>query len=255
MFKIIIICLFPIIVLFTQILSPLIVIVMGIVFLFGAIIFPNFRKIFLLFCFWIIGYLFWAYIVVYVSDITSFSFGQKKILSRLGLLSYVLFFSIWYKLQKPRNTFFKIGNGKEIIHFPFIWKGFKEIEWRFTLIFSLLWFCVAIIFAIKNGLEYNILIYGVIFSVINAIIEEIIWRGFVLTRLIDLTSEKIALIVSSLSFGLYHYSLNFPLLICFTFAIGGFYIGGSAIKSKGLLSPIIMHITVNLAFVSMGIIN
>ena len=30
--------------------------------------------------------------------------------------------------------------------------------------------------------------------------------------------------------------------------------GGSAIKSKGLLSPIIMHITVNLAFITIGII-
>jgi membrane protease YdiL (CAAX protease family) len=63
-----------------------------------------------------------------------------------------------------------------------------------------------------------------------------------------------ALIVSSLAFGLYHYSLNFPLFICFAFAIGGFFIGGTAIKSKGLLSPILMHITVNLAFISIGII-
>ncbi|MDR1536537.1 MAG: hypothetical protein LBU32_00790 [Clostridiales bacterium] len=48
--------------------------------------------------------------------------------------------------------------------------------------------------------------------------------------------------MSALAFGLYHYSLQFPLWACLIFAIGGFYIGGSAIKSRGLLSPAVVHI-------------
>lgn len=222
MLKIITICFFPLIVLFAQMISPLIAIIAGFVLLVGAISLPTFRKIFLIFSFMVFGYLIWKYIAENVLGILNLSPNLTKVLNRFGLLGYILIFAVWHKIQTPENTLFKIGNSKEIICIPFIWNGFKEIVWRFTLIFSLLWLFVAVIFSVKNGFEYGILLYGVPFSVVNALLEEFIWRGFILSRLIEITTEKMALIVSSLAFGLYHYSLNFPLLICFIFAIGGF---------------------------------
>jgi len=252
--KIIITCLFPLIILFSQIISPIIAIITGFAFIIGSIGLKTLRKIFFLFCIMIFGYLIWKYISENIHGILKLTPELIKIIIRFGLFGYILLFAIWHKFQKPKTSFFRFGNSKETIHIPFIWKGFKEIEWRFTIIFSLLWLLVAVIFAVKSGIIYNILLYGILFSIINAILEEFIWRGFVLSRLIDISTEKIALIVSSLAFGLYHYSLNFPLLVCLVFAVGGFFIGGSAIKSKGLLSPIIMHFSVNLAFVFIGII-
>jgi len=248
--KIIAICFFPLIILLVQMVSPIISIITGFVFIIGVIALPVFRKMLILYSIMVFGYLIWKYfsINIYISS------ELIKIITRFGLFGYILLFIIWQRIQKTENSFFNVGNVKDIIRIPFIWKGFREVEWRFTLIFCLLWLCLAVIFTIKNGFEYNILFYGMLFSIVNALLEEIIWRGFVLTRLTDITSEKIALIVSSLAFGLYHYSLDFPLLVCFVFAIGGFFMGGSAIKSKGLLSPILMHIAVNIAFVSIGII-
>jgi membrane protease YdiL (CAAX protease family) len=234
--------------------SPLIAIIIGLIFVIRAIYFQTFRKIFILYFIMVFGYLIWKYISENILGIINLPLEQVKIISRFGLLGYILMFLVWHKIEKPENIFFRLGNSKEIIQIPLIWKGFNEIEWRFTLVFSLLWVCVAVLFSIKNELGYNIIFYGIIFSIVNALLEEFIWRGFVLARLIGITTEKIALIVSSMAFGLYHYSLNFPLWLCLVFAIGGFYMGGSAIKSKGLLSPVIMHFAVNIAFVSIGII-
>jgi membrane protease YdiL (CAAX protease family) len=244
----------PLIVLFIQIISPIIVFFLGIIFIIGIICLPYFRKILLIICFMIFGYLFWLFANSCIMDKVDLLSIQLKIITRSGLLGYIILFTSWHLLQKPKNNFLRCGDKNAIIHFPFIWKGFKEIEWRFTLIFCLI--CVGAIFGfvLRKNLDYHIILYGIIFSIINSLLEEHIWRGFILTRLIDISSEKIALVISSLGFGLYHYSLNFPLWICLIFAIGGFYMGGSAIKSKGLLSPIIMHIMVNIVFVFIGII-
>ena len=250
----IVVCAFPLIVLFIQVISPEIVFIIGIVFIISILFLPNFRSIFLIICFMIFGYLFWLFMTSYVLELIDLLPAQLKIINRLRLFGYIILFGIWHLLQKPKNIFLRCGDKNAIIYFPLIWKGFKEIEWRFTLIFSLICFGIICSFTITKGFKYEYLLYGIIFSIVNSLLEEYIWRGFILTRLIDISSEKIALIVSSLAFGLYHYSLNFPLWVCIIFAIGGFYMGGSAIKSKGLLSPIIMHIMVNLVFVFIGII-
>ncbi|MDR1867803.1 MAG: CPBP family intramembrane metalloprotease [Treponema sp.] len=95
---------------------------------------------------------------------------------------------------------------------------------------------------------------GLIFSIINAILEELIWRGFLLSRLTDLYSKEISLFTMSLSFCLYHYSLGFSITTCLLFSLGGVYFGGVTLRSKGLLPAIIMHISMNTLFVAVGII-
>lgn len=237
-----------------QILPPTIALIGCLILLICAILFPASRIIFLIFSFVIIGHLFWLITSEYIVNNLNLSPYLTKTLNRFGLIGYLLLFTIWYWILKPQNRFLRLGDGKAIIRFPLIWKGIKEIEWRFTLIFSLMCLGVTFFFAFSTEQSSQIVLYGILFSLINAILEEFLCRGFILTRLLDISSEKTALIVSALAFGLYHYSLQFPIWACLIFAIGGFYIGGSAIKSKGILSPIIMHVMVNLIFVFSGII-
>lgn len=245
---------FPVLVYIMQIANPVAVLIGGLILLICAILFPSSREILLTFSFAIIGHLFWLYTSEYIVNNISLSPFLIKIVNRFGLIGYLALFAVWYCIQKPQNRFIRVGDGKTIIRFPFIWKGIKEIEWRFTLIFSMICLGVTVFFAFTTELSYSFILYGILFSVVNALLEEFIWRGFILTRLLDISNEKTALIVSALAFGLYHISLQFPIWVCLIFAIGGFYIGGSTIKSRGLLSPIIMHVMVNLVFVFSGII-
>lgn len=245
---------FPIVVFIMQILPPTVMLVISLVFLVLATRFPTVRVILLIYSLTILGHLFWLFSSDYIISGFDLSPLLSKTINRFGLIGYLLLFAVWYWLKKPENRFLRYGDSEAIIQFPFIWKGIKEVIWRFTLIFSLMCLGVVCFFAFTTDLNIQIILYGMLFSFINAILEEFLWRGFILTRLLDISSEKIALIVSALAFGLYHYSLQFPIWACLIFAIGGFYMGGTAIKSKGLLSPIIMHIVVNLIFVFSGVI-
>ena len=98
------------------------------------------------------------------------------------------------------------------------------------------------------------MIYGLLFALINSFLENTLWRGLILGRMVDFVGEKQALVLSSLAFGFYHLSLGFNVWICLIFSFGGFYMGGCAIKSRGLFAPIAMHFFVNLVFIVSGII-
>ena len=218
-----------------------------------SILLKSTRGATLLLAFSICGYFVW----LYISPLISAAIGHTMLgqtLARFALVGYIVIFALWDIFSKRKAAYLSIGKAKEIIRFPFIWRGYKEPIWRFTLIFCCI--CViplcAGIFSCRPALE--LLGYGVLFSVVNAFLEEIIWRGMILSHAVSLVGEKHALIITSLAFGLYHISLGFPIWVCLIFAVGGIYMGGTAIVSKGLLAPFFMHILVNLIFVVFGMV-
>lgn len=176
------------------------------------------------------------------------------ILARLGLLGYISLFWVWHLLEKPCNSYFQAGDWKAPIQLPFIWYGVREKVFRFTAVFSTGCILFAGIFAVFNHLTIMMLFFGIIFAIVNSILEEILWRGFLLSRTCGLYGEKAGLLAMSLAFGFYHFTLGFSLWACLAFSLGGIYFGGTALRSKGLLCPVIMHISMNLLFVGMGII-
>jgi membrane protease YdiL (CAAX protease family) len=241
---------FPIVVIIAQLLPLKYLLAIGALISFVGL-FKYFR-ILLLFGFTLFGHSLWF--------ISSNLFSQiilnqqyLKIIGRFGFIGYIILFSFWRYFQVSDHDYFRIGNIKENIKFPLVWWGFNEYVWRFIVIFCILCsIVIGIIYFNVNKPQY--IIYGLLFSFLNSFLEEILWRGFILTRLMDWIDEKKALIITSFAFGFYHLSLGFSIWACLAFTIGGFYMGGCAIKSKGLLSSIIMHIFVNIIFVFYGII-
>jgi membrane protease YdiL (CAAX protease family) len=209
-------------------------------------------KALLLFGFTILGHLCWFGVYSYLAaNVTSAEW--LKIIGRLGLFGYIALFALWGYFQPCSNHYMRLGSAKEQLKFPLIWQGFNEYLWRFTLIFCAICAAVAFFF-FRSHLNASIILYGLLFASVNSILEEIIWRGLILGRVVDDIGEKQALMITSIAFGFYHLSLGFPIWICMAFAVGGFYMGGCAIKSKGLGLPILMHFFVNMVFVSLGMI-
>jgi len=209
-------------------------------------------RVLLLFGLTTFGYLFWLFAVQYLTANIS-NAPLLILLNRLGLIGYVILFAIWSRLE-PCVTYLKQGSMKETLQAPLIWWGKQEYIWRFVLIICALWAVPAIVFSFLHGNIIAFLPYTLLFAMINPILEGVIWRGFILGRVVDYLGEKQGLILSAFSFGLYHLSLGFSIWLCLLSAIGGFYMGGLAIKSKGFLAPTIVHFFVNLALVSFGII-
>lgn len=84
---------------------------------------------------------------------------------------------------------------------------------------------------------------GVGFSVINAILEEIVWRGILQRWLMSWMSPMAAVAVQAAPFGAAHAN-GFPsgVVGIGLAAIWGGMIGGLALRSNGLAAPIVAHI-------------
>lgn len=242
---------FPVLIFLSQIIPNDFLIISGIL----CTVVGRIKKLsfFILFGCMAIGHWIWILFSGFLESIVTNEYWLD-ILDRFGLAGYIALFLIWDHFQPIDNRYFHWGNLKGSLHFPLIWSGYKEPLWRFSLVFFVICSGTAFFLYFTKPINYITILYGLLFTVINAILEEFIWRGFVLGKLVDSVGEKQALILSALAFGFYHISLDFTIGACLIFSIGGFYMGGSAIKSRGLFIPILMHILVNIIFVFAGII-
>jgi membrane protease YdiL (CAAX protease family) len=89
----------------------------------------------------------------------------------------------------------------------------------------------------------GLVIAGLSFSILNAILEEYIWRGILLDWLRTLMPVGAAVLVQAVSFGAAHY-MGFPSGYpgAGLAAVYGLMLGGLSIRANGLLAPIIAHI-------------
>lgn len=100
----------------------------------------------------------------------------------------------------------------------------------------------------------SILLFAILFSVINATLEEMIWRGIMLTNLMEHVSVMNALIITSIGFGLLHLVIGIPFMISLLFSFGGLFYGMVVIKSNSIYPAILLHFVVNMGMVLSGFI-
>ncbi|MCM3783463.1 CPBP family intramembrane metalloprotease [Neobacillus mesonae] len=198
------------------------------------------------------GYSVWALLseLIYRLDLSE---EWKIILSRSGLIGFIVPFIF---LQRHEKNYLSIGSFRSTIYFPLIWKGLvKDPMWRFLLVGIIIItaiFSFIIDFAAEDLLTLTL--YGLLFSAVNSILEEILWRGMILSKAVSLLGPVYGLCIASLGFGLYHYSIGFSWFICILFAVGGLVFGGMTIRAKGILPSIILHFVMNMMFCLSGII-
>jgi membrane protease YdiL (CAAX protease family) len=176
-------------------------------------------------------------------------------ISRLSLIGFIVPFLLFMKMNKTTTDYMTKGSFKESIHVPLIWYGIKNPIWRFLLV-AVLIIILSFSFIIDFNQKgfYSLLGYGILFALINSVLEEVLWRGLILSRFVDVLGEIWGLLIVSIGFGMYHYSIGFPWSICLLFSIFGMQLGGLTIRSKGLLPVIILHFIMNILFVLSGLI-
>lgn len=174
-------------------------------------------------------------LLVDTANIMELSNELTIIISRISLLGYLLPLALLGLFYKRHTNYFRIGSFKNEIRFPLIWWGVRDPIWRNLLIaLAVLGGTALLIIDFNQPDIRKLLAYGVLFVLMNAILEELLWRGYILSRFVDTFGEKLGLVGSSIAFGIYHYSLGFPLPVCGVFAIAGLFLGGVAIRSQGI---------------------
>ncbi|CAI8772298.1 CPBP family intramembrane metalloprotease [Bacillus sp. IT-79MI2] len=106
----------------------------------------------------------------------------------------------------------------------------------------------------KRNILYTTYHVPVLFSIINGVLEECIWRGILLHQFTNQFDEKWAILLTSIGFGLQHYSLGFSWSVSTAFIIAGIFYGGIVVKSNSIIPAIIWHIILNILMVFSGLI-
>ncbi len=103
------------------------------------------------------------------------------------------------------------------------------------------------IFFIKVNFDFKELIISIILFTIVAIVEETLFRGYILKNLMCSFNKYIALVISSILFSLMHgFNPNVDLFSLFDLFLAGIVLGLSYIYTKNLWFPIAMHLSWNL---------
>ncbi|KQU63235.1 hypothetical protein ASG66_02150 [Bacillus sp. Leaf406] len=170
----------------------------------------------------------------------------------LGLLAIAKVMRIPFsmQLQKPK--------WENRIYFPFITHGFHSIPIRlfyvFSIIGSVVCFSANVFFFGNWGGMKDIVLFAVAFSILNATLEELLWRGSLFQILSRHVSMIYALIVTSLAFGLHHIALGIPFAAALSFSIGGFFFAVVMSRSESVFPSIVWHMIINFLMVLSGFI-
>jgi uncharacterized protein len=181
--------------------------------------------------------------------------GFERLLLVFQIIPLIIMFLI---LKQPISFYGNAPKWNELIWFPFLWSGFHSItvkKFLFVAI-SINLLSLAPFYYDNLGILLERAVIGILlFSVINATLEELIWRGLLLKLISTQLGEKLAVIITSIGFGLQHYSLGFSWLTCLFFTLGGLFYGGITVKSNSILPAIIWHFLLNMLMIVSGFIS
>ncbi|MCR2807998.1 CPBP family intramembrane glutamic endopeptidase [Paenibacillus soyae] len=159
-------------------------------------------------------------------------------------------------VKRPLMNYWKKPNWNDSFDIPWIWRGIRRTTVsRFYLIALSASGIAFLPFVIRNGWSQLQLyaLFALLFAVIN-VLEELLWRGVLLSRYAEQLGEKWAVAATSIGFGLQHYALGYPWGACIAFAVGGLYFGGVTVRSGSIAPAIFWHGSINVLMVLSGLV-
>lgn len=177
----------------------------------------------------------------------------KIILNRLFLIFIIigLFFNYLF-FNKKVSWYNEKPDWKNPIVLPF----HKVNTFWFWMIGIVINGIVYLFFIVQKDIEYiqSLLLFCLFFSLINAIFEEVIWRGIMLSALKEFTSTGYAIIVTSVGFGLLHLAIGFSISLSLLISVAGVIYALITLKTNSIYPSIVFHIVINIGMVYSGFI-
>jgi len=109
------------------------------------------------------------------------------------------------------------------------------------------------VFIFQKDLE-DVLLFCLGFSLINAVLEEVIWRGVMLSALKESTTTEYAVLVTSVGFGLLHLAIGFSMLLSLSISIAGVIYAIFTLKTNSIYPSLLFHFIINIGMVYSGFI-
>lgn len=176
-------------------------------------------------------------------------------LSQLLLLIPILIICYVVKQFKQEITpYFHRPIFTQEIQLPFnIGFSFK----RLALIFGLLTvLSIGITFLFQGEkMHWRSFSLFLLFASMNALLEEVLWRGLLLPKLISITNDIIGIIVTSIAYGINVTMFGFSPIICMIYIFLGLMLGLLTVKTKSVFPAMIAHTLVTTLFLINGVMT
>jgi uncharacterized protein len=118
----------------------------------------------------------------------------------------------------------------------------------FHTILILLSACVTFLLINKSGSDLNKLLSLLSFTLIHSFLQEVIWRGILLTQLMKITNETSAILFTSIAFAINTTIFGFSTTVVLLYLFLGFIFALLTIKYKSILPSIFAHTLVLIFF-------
>ncbi|WP_419887187.1 CPBP family intramembrane glutamic endopeptidase [Neobacillus niacini] len=177
----------------------------------------------------------------------------KIILNRLFLVFIIIGIVFNHLLFNKKVTW---HNNKPDWNNPIVLPFHKINTFWFWLIGIIVNVIIYVFFIVQKDIEYiqTLLLFCLFFSLINAVFEEVIWRGILLSALKEHTSTGFAVIVTSVGFGLLHLSIGFSIFLGLSISVAGVIYALITLKTNSIYPSIVFHIVINIGMVYSGFI-
>ncbi len=183
----------------------------------------------------------------------SFSKEMKILLNRLFLVFIIIGLVFNYLIFNKKVSWY---NEKPDWKNPIVLPFHKVNIFWFWVIGIVVNGMVYLFFILQKDVEYlqSLFLFCLLFSLINAVFEEIIWRGIMLSALKEFTSTGYAIIVTSVGFGLLHLAIGFSISLSLLISVAGVVYAIITLKTKSIYPSIAFHIVINIGMVYSGFI-
>lgn len=208
-----------------------------------------------LFAWMIISFFLGNLMLIYMDNfIVSFRLSPYSLVmySQLLLLIPILIISYVIKQFKQEiNPYFQKPNLTGEIQLPFsIVFSLRNFPLMICLLTTL---CTIGLLLIKSEeMKWRTFLLILLFSSINALLEEVLWRGIILAKLITITNERLGIVVTSIAFGLNTTMFGFSLITSIIYIFLGLFFGLLTVKSNSIIPSIIVHTMITLLLIISG---
>lgn len=177
----------------------------------------------------------------------------KIILNRLFLIFIIVGIVIIHLIFNKRVNWY---NQKPDWTNPMVLPFHSVNMFWFWMIGIIINITIYIFFIVQKDLEFSLTFiwFCLLFSLINAVSEEVIWRGILLSTLIEQTSTGFAFIITSVGFGLFHLSIGFSIALSLFISVAGAIYALITLKTNSIYPSIVFHLVVNIGMVFSGFI-
>ncbi|WP_190238675.1 CPBP family intramembrane glutamic endopeptidase [Salipaludibacillus neizhouensis] len=210
----------------------------------------NLRFITSIFISFIVSLSFFQFINIFILNY-NLSTEVETLLNRSLLLIMVLGIWLTHLIHKKKLSFFnRLPEWDTYINLPFHTIKISS----FLLVVFLVNILILSLFIFQQDISdiQSMLFFGLLFSIINATLEEFLWRGILLSSLTRYVSVLYGMIITSIGFGLMHLVIDMPLLLCIIFSFGGFFYAVLVLKTKSIYPAVLIHFMINIGMVLSG---